>query len=306
MEAKLEKHFNEIYDKIYSSCKERLDDVKRQNRKIIYLAFFIMILLNIAIYFNPNLRSTISIVICCCICVLMILFLVANSNYRRAYKQSVIEGIVKGYNEKFYYDEKYGVMRKEYLFSEFDRTFDDFYSEDRIYGKLENGENFQMSEIVTYNITKTKDSEGNTRETRTETFRGIYGIVRLKKNIASEIHIRSNSMFRKYSKNRLEMESSEFEKFYDCLSVDKVSTMRVFTAELIEKYNELAKIYNKAIEVKISDDHIYFRYKTNKLFEPPMFFSGLDKEFLKGYFRVIFYPIEIMNATIKNINSVYE
>ncbi len=306
MEKEVDEIFDRIYDNVYKSCKERLDDVRKQSNKVLLFILSILIILNVGISFDPLYKDAFSVVFSISIMVLFGFFIVSRYIYSKAYKQCVIEGIVKGYNEKYYFDANFGVPRTEYLRSDFDRSFDDFYSEDRIYGKLDSGETFQMSEIVTHVVTKTKDSKGNTQETRRETFKGLYGIVTMNRNIVSEIHIKSNSAFRKYSKNRLEMESAEFEKRYDCLSPDKISTMRVFTAELIEKYNEMARMYSNVIEVKIRNDEIFFRYKTNSLFEPPLLSAGLDKEYLKNYFRVIYYPIEIMKATIENINSVYE
>lgn len=310
MEKQFEESFNEsfetIYSKIYASCKSRLDEVKTKNNKFLLIVALVMVAINLVLYVHPVYGNSISLSISICVCVFLILTITGNSNYRKVYKQCVIEGIIKCYNEKYYYDEKIGVMRSEYLMSDFDRSFDEYYSEDRIFGKLDNGENFQMSEVVTHVVTTTTDSQGNTEKHRTQTFRGLYGIVRLNRNTLSEIHIKSNSNFRKYSKDRIEMESSEFEKYYDCITADKISTMRIFTSELIEKYIEITKYYNNVIEVKISNDKIYFRYKTNQLFEPPVFSTGLDKELLRKYYRVIYYPIEIMKSTVENINSVYE
>lgn len=306
MEKEIDEIFDRIYDNVYKTCKERLDDVKKQSHKVLLLVLVFLIILNLIVLFHPLYKDAINVVFVISIAVFFGFWIGARSIYIKEYKFCVIDGIVKGYNKKFYFDPKFGVPKAEYLRSDFDTSFDEYYSEDRIFGKLENGENFQMAEVVTHEVSKKRDSDGNVEETKRLTFRGLYGKVIMNKNIVSEIHIKSNSAFRKYSKDRLEMESSQFEKYYDCLSLDKVSTMRVFTAELIEKYNELAQMYNNAIEVKIKNDEIFFRYKTACLFEPPLLSAGLNKEYLKNYFRVIYYPIEIMKATIENIYSVYE
>ena len=62
----------------------------------------------------------------------------------------------------------------------------------------------------------------------------------------------------------------------------------------------------KSFELKIENDMIYFRYKTNKLFEPPVFGSGLNKEFLKKYYKTMYYPIEIVKSTAEHINHVID
>ena len=229
-----------------------------------------------------------------------------NKNYRKIYKDNVIEGLVKSYNERFYYSATNGISRVEYGLSKFDDRVDEYFSEDRIFGTLENGDNFQLAEVATYEISKVKDSEGKEREEKTQTFRGMFGIVRLEKNTLSNIYIASNSQFRKFNKNRLEVDSSLFEEYYDCITNDKVTAMRIFTSELIEKYIEIVKDNKYGFELKIIDNMIFFRYKTNQLFEPPMFSSGLDKSFIKKNYKVIYYPLEIMKATVDALHEVFE
>ena len=151
-----------------------------------------------------------------------------------------------------------------------------------------------------------KDSEVKEREEKTQTFRGMFGIVRLEKNTLSNIYIASNSQFRKFNKNRLEVDSSLFEEYYDCITNDKVTAMRIFTSELIEKYIEIVKDNKYGFELKIIDNMIFFRYKTNQLFEPPMFSSGLDNSFIKKNYKVIYYPLEIMKATVDALHEVFE
>lgn len=299
--------FEEIYNKIHTSCNENLKEAKRKNTKCLLILILIIFVVNLLVYISPEYKQVSALLICISFCILMFVAISLKSSYRKLYKQYVIQGIIKGYNENYYYNPDLGVTKPEYLLSNFDRSFDEFYSEDRVYGKLANNESFQMSEIVTYVVERTKDAQGEVKEEKTETFRGLYGVADLKRNTLSEIHIKSNSNFRKYSKDRLEMDSYEFEKYYDCMTADKITTMRIFTSDLIEKYLEITKYYNNVIEVKISQDKIFFRFKTNnQLFEPPIFTSGLSKDLLKSYFRVAYYPIEIIKSTIENINSIYE
>lgn len=306
MEKEFEESFEQIYDKIRNSCEKRLNEVKKQNRDFLLKIFAVLSIINIIIYIIPETNYLTKLTLCISACVLMILMISGNSNYRKIYKDNVIEGLVKGYNEKYYFNSTQGITKLEYEMSHFDNSFDEYRSEDRIFGTLESGDNFQIAEVVTNEISRTTNSEGKQTETRTETFRGIFGIIRLQKNLLSRIHIVSNWNLRKYSKNRLEMDSAQFEENFDCLTPDKVTAMRVFTSELIEKYLEIVKNNKKSFELKIENDMIYFRYKTNKLFEPPVFGSGLNKEFLKKYYKTMYYPIEIVKSTAEHINHVID
>lgn len=304
MEKEFEESFEQIYEKIRNSCEIRLKEVKKQNRDFVLKVLIILAIINIIIYIIPETNYLIKLTICISACVLMILTISGDSNYRKLYKENVIQGLVKGYNEKYYFSSISGITRFEYQMSHFDNSFDEYKSEDRIYGTFEGGESFQIAEVITNVITETRDVEGKKTESKTETFRGIYGIVRLEKNLLTKIHIVSNSGLRKYSKNRIEVDSLAFEENFDCLTPDKITAMRVFTADLIEKYIEIVKDKKKCFELKIEDNMIYFRYKTNKLFEPPLFGNGLDKEFLKKYYKTMYYPIEIAKSTVEHINNV--
>ncbi len=305
MEKEFEESFESLYNKIYDSCKDRLKEVKDKNNKFLLVVGIVLAVINVVIYVVPSFRYLIGLSMSISACVLMILMMSGNKNYKRIYKENVIEGLVKAYNEKFYYSPTNGITKVEYGLSNFDNKVDEYYSEDRVYGTMENGDNFQLAEVVTFEVSKTVDSDGKVKESKTQTFRGMYGVVRLEKNTLSNIYIASNSKFRKFSKNRLEVDSSLFEEYYDCITKDKVDTMRIFTSELIEKYIEIVKDNKYGFELKIIDNMIFFRYKTNQLFEPPMFSSGLDKNFVKKNYKVLYYPLEIMKSTIDAVHDVF-
>lgn len=305
MEKEFEESFESLYNKIHDSCKDRLKEVKDKNNKFLLVVGIVLAVINLIIYIMPNFRYLFGLSMSISACVLMILLMSGNKNYKKIYKENVIEGLVKAYNEKFYYSPANGITKVEYGLSNFDNKVDEYYSEDRVYGTLDNGDNFQLAEVVTFEVSRSVDAEGKVKEDKTQTFRGMYGVVRLEKNTLSNIYIASNSKFRKFSKNRLEVDSSLFEEYYDCITKDKVDTMRIFTSELIEKYIEIVKDNKYGFELKIVDNMMFFRYKTNQLFEPPMFSSGLDKNFIKKNYKVLYYPLEIMRSTIDAVHEVF-
>lgn len=306
MEKEFEESFEEVYQKVVSTSTGRLKEVKNKNNKFVLVVLAVLLVINLIIFINADTRKLISLSASISVCVLLIFIISGNGNYRRIYKECVIEGLVKGYNEKFYYDAKTGITRTEYNLSHFDDKYNEYRAEDRIFGTLESGDNFQISEVSTMEVKRTKDSSERIREEKTETFRGMYGIVRLQKNTLTNIHIASNNNMKRFVKNRVEVDSGEFEKYYDCLTNDRIEALRIFTADLIEKYIEIVRDNKYGFELKIVDNMIFLRYRTKQLFEPPMFKLGLDKEFLKKNYKVIYYPLEIMKLTVENINQVFE
>ena len=75
----------------------------------------------------------ITLTIAVSIAILIILIVNARKNYRTIYKKCVIESLVKEYNEDLNFDQAIGVSRIDYKISNFDSSFDEFHSEDRIY-----------------------------------------------------------------------------------------------------------------------------------------------------------------------------
>ena len=133
-----------------------------------------------------------------------------------------------------------------------------------------------------------------------------FGSVSLDKDIFSTISVLSNHYANMYKENRIELESSEFEKNYDLISKEKITALKIFKPELIEKFNEIKRVDPKNnFEVKIVNDTIYFRYSCRTgLFEPPQVGLGISKEYLNRYFNVIYYPIELSKELIKNIENM--
>ena len=306
MEKEFENSFDAIYENIYEKSVGVLNEAKSKKNKFLLILFIALIIINLFIFIIPQSRNLVVLSITISIIVMMIIMLVGSQSYRKLYKDCVINNLVKQYNPNLNYDQKIGINYNKYRESSFDITFDEYYSEDRIYGSLDSGENFEMAEVVTEQVNRYKDANNQWKEEKTELFRGIYGIVYLNKNILSKIYIASDFALRKFSKDRIEVDSSEFEKYYDLVTKDKVKGMSIFTSELIEKYVDIVKDSNNSFELKIEGNMIYFRYKCSNIFEPPTFKTGLDKEFVKKYYKLIYYPIEIIKNTVENINQVEE
>lgn len=301
-----EKNFDEIYNAIYESSSEKLKEAKRKKNGLILKVLCVCIIINIVLFCLIEAKVIVAGTIALSFCLIMILSVVGRQSYGILYKTSVIQELIKQYNDKLYYSQKIGITQTEFRMSNFDKSFDRYHSEDRIYGTLKSGANIQVAEIATYRKEETTDSNGNKTTTETETYRGMYGIARLSKNICTKIYISDDSMFNRFSKYRVEVDSAEFEKYFDCSSEDRITAMRIFTSDLIEKYIDIMKRYKYKLELRIIDDKIFFRYKCGQLFEPPTFGDDLDKKIIKKYYDMIVYPLEIIEQTVENINYIVD
>lgn len=302
----LNDNFEEIYNKVYLENNEKLKTSNQKGNMVILGIFIACIIINIFIYFNKNTRFITMGTIALSFCLLLIFIIIKKGQYSKVYKDCIIASLAKAYNERLYYDRQIGITQMEYKMAHFDNYFDRYFSEDRIYGTLKSGANIQIAEIATFVKEKVENSDNSTQETERETYRGMFGIVRLEKNICTSIFVSADSMFNRFSKDRIEIDSSEFEKYFDCSAEDRIVAMRIFTSDLIEKYIDIRKNFNYDLQLKIEEDKIYFRYKCGKMFEPPAFSSGLDRDRIKKYYDLIVLPLEIIEQTVKNINEITE
>lgn len=301
-----DKEFEKVYKNVYENCEEKLKESKNKLNKFLIYVFAILVIINIILYFIVEFKGVITGTLAISFCIMLFLIIQKREIYKKIYKNNVIDALIKSYNPKLYYDSKMGVSKYDYTMSNFDNSFNEFFSEDQVYGTLENNTKIKIAEVATAIIHTVKNSDGSTREDRAETFRGMYGAIKMPYNSTARIFIYNDSITNRYSGDRIEVDSAEFEKYYDCFSNEKVKALRIFTADLIEKFNEIRRNYKYAFELKIEDDMIYFRYKCGQIFEPPTFKSGLDKELIKKYYRIIYFPLEIVTKISNNVENLVD
>lgn len=299
----MKKDFEEIYTEVYDECINNLKEVRNKLGKFVSGILLVLVVINVIVGIVAEYKSLLTISISLSVLVLLVFLKNAHKIYSQKYKEFVIGSLVKKYNQGLSFDSKSGLAVIDYRMSNFDNTFKEYYSEDRIYGTLEDGTLIQSSEVTTYDVSHYVDSNGENKTSKTQTFRGYYGVIKLSKNPALDITILDDNFTKKYSKKRVEVDSLEFEKFYDCITNDRVQAMEIFTSDLIEKYIDIRNVNKYLFEVKINNNMLYFRYKCGDVFEAPAFGLGLNKDFVRKYYKLIFYPLEVIEETVKHIYS---
>ncbi len=299
----MKKDFEEIYTEVYDECINNLKEVRNKLGKFVSGILLVLVVINVIVGIVAEYKSLLTISISLSVLVLLVFLKNAHKIYSQKYKEFVIVSLVKKYNQGLSFDSKSGLAVIDYRMSNFDNTFKEYYSEDRIYGTLEDGTVIQSSEVTTYDVSHYVDSNGENKTSKTQTFRGYYGVIKLSKNPALDITILDDNFTKKYSKKRVEVDSLEFEKFYDCITNDRVQAMEIFTSDLIEKYIDIRNVNKYLFEVKINNNMLYFRYKCGDVFEAPAFGLGLNKDFVRKYYKLIFYPLEVIEETVKHIYS---
>ena len=297
----MKKEFETIYQDLYEKSNDILMKSKRERNKKILTIIAICFLVIVLVSLIDKQKIGLTIVIPVFIIVFIIVFEKESKKFRKLFKEKIIEELVKKYNSKLKFNAEEGVSLYIYKSSKFDNSFNEFFSEDKIYGELKENIRFEMSQVVTKEVHTYKDADGNRETDRIETFRGLYGMVKIPKSIETKICIVSNSITKKYDSKRIEMDSAEFEQAYDCLTENKMIAMKIFTSNLLEKFINLKKANLNSILFKIENDKIYFRIGCGEIFEPPKLKDPLNKEIIKKYYNTICLPIDIVEKTIENI-----
>ena len=307
-----QKNFDEVYEEINNSnTGSELNKMRKTiflKESLLFISVFAIAiyLINLVIHndveyiYIPIILEIVTIV------VFLLSVMKWNKKYQKDYKEEIINELVKKSNLGYKYLYKEGIGSWEYAESKFDSGWDLYSTEDLIEGAMDDGTKFKMAQVHTQNEHTSTDSDGTTTTTYVTTFLGLYGIIDLDTDTNVDFMIKENSKFLKFNKQRIEMESAEFEKFYDVFSLSKdgenrQNTMELLTPETIEKFVEIRNIFKKSINVRVYNHKIYFRIWVGDIFEPPTFKNCLDYKMLYKYFLIIDVPRMIYETLIDNI-----
>ena len=139
------------------------------------------------------------------------------------------------------------------------------------------------------------------KSTPTIIFHGLFAKVNLDKTINTTTKIRKNKLID--MKDRLLMDSGEFEKLFDVYSDEKIETMQILTLDTMQKIIDFTDKTKIIPEFTIKENSIYIRFNTGEIFEANVLKSALDYEKLKKYFDILNFIEIITEDIIKNLED---
>ena len=136
-------------------------------------------------------------------------------------------------------------------------------------------------------------------------FQGLFGVTEFDNLYNGTITIRSDNKFFNLfkDKDRIEMDSSEFEKYFEVVADDKIQAMQIFTSDVMDKMIDFINNSKIKFELTITRNKIYVRFKTGPVFEANIFKSSVDFDTLKKVFDIINFTFDITKALVKSIND---
>lgn len=299
------KSFNEIYQEIYKENNEELENLRKSRAKKSIILTGISII-GVCLIIKIFVKYT-SIFILPWILVLGLMFAIIISalnkgKYTPIFKEKVIAPFIKNIDENLQYYPKKGISSSIYRDGEFE-GYDSYSSEDAIEGILDGKYALRMAEVHTQE--ESTDSDGNTHTYTV--FHGIFGNIECSKNIGTKLKIHSDkgilgNIFK--GKQRVEMDSGEFEKYFDVYGENKIIAMQILTSDVMAMMIEFREESKIKYELTIKNDQIYIRFHTGEVFEPQLLFkSALDYDMLKKYYDIIDFVFRVSRAINKAIEN---
>ena len=286
--------FNEIYTKLVKIKKIKLI-ILQITKFLLYLLFFVLIILFVFTFPYMMENTWLATIFIATIILEFTLYILVCEKYKKNYRTTVIEALVKNYSENLIYNSVNGVSSSEYKVSNFSEHYSGFFSENLIQGNIDNEFNIKMSEVKV----QVKVSDGYST-----VFDGLYGFVDLSNMKVPNFYVLSNMKEKRYDNSRIEIDSAEFEKNYDLYSDDKIRTMKIFTSDLVEEFIRARKELKAEIQLKVNCDKLYFRISRSKLFEPPDFGNIVNSNLMHDNFKLIDNPIRLISKIIENTRGI--
>lgn len=306
------KNFNEIYQEVYKVSNEKLEKLRKSKvrRSAIFtviatvILFFILLFAIIGKTKNNGFNFVAFQVAISLVTAIIIMIIVMASNitkYKASFKEKVIAPFIKNIDENLNYYPNRGIESTIYRQGEFEH-YDIYSSEDAIVGILDGKYAVRIAEVHTEN--ESKDSDGN-RTTYT-IFHGLFGNIECGKSINTTLKIRSDkgflgNLFK--GKQRVEMDSVEFEKHFDVYGDNKIVAMQILTSDVMAMMIDFRRESKIKYELTIKNNQMYIRFHTGDVFEPQVFKSALDYDMLKKYYDIIDFVFKVSRAINKAIEN---
>jgi len=292
--------FEEIYQRLYE---ENIFTLETIRKKVRWLTVFQSIAL--IGFFVQNLHGNSGLAMLMILTAIALIFISSKyaKEYKRIYKEEIVASFIKLINSKLEYQptsSEFKLMEGDYKRANFDNNwFNRFYPDDYIEGFLDDDVFVKMGNL---HIQKHTGSGKNSRTV--EIFHGIFAHMSCGKDIGTYIKISKNQLKVFEQHDRVEMDSQEFEKYFDIYSENKILTMQLLTSDVMATLVDFYNKYYIDYEIVIKNNRIYMRFFTGSMFEPKVFGNAMDKKLLFSYYCILKFIVDVTKEVNKALKEV--
>lgn len=293
----MKKSFEDLYEDLLISDSQQFNEIsrkaKKEKKKRITIFLILAIIIDFFIIIDSiatnsfNFSSILGILInnIFLYALINLIFSKNKTEYNYEFKYIIIEKLLHNFYSKINYTPTLGMPRNIYCEAQYNEYFNMYYSDDYMSCFLEDKYLFKMAEVKTVKETTTV-SDGSTKTTSITKFHGLFARIKMNKSIKSNLFIGSN-MFSP-SKQKLEMDSKEFEKYFDVSASNSIIGMQILTHDIMELLISFKKLTGIKYDISISNNVMYLRFHTGNMFELKSVKKGaFDKGMLKKYYDIL-------------------
>lgn len=224
-----------------------------------------------------------------------------DSKYNTLYKEKVINELFKNFFNEVDYIPKKTMPESIYREPRYEE-YDEYNSDDYMESLINDKYSMKMADVKTVDVETTTDSDGNTTTTRTTIFSGVFAKIDVKKSINNELRIKQDRTINK--KNRLEMDSDEFEKYFDVSSTDEIIGMRLLTHDIMDLLTNYRIKLKKPFDIVIKENIMYIRLHIGSMFEAKFNKKEfIDKDSLESYYDMVNFIYDLSKQIIKVVEE---
>lgn len=315
----MKRNFEELVEYIKNNTTPEFDDLlekaKKDSKKIIIWFLVLAVIVNpvmlyIYYYYYSNIVYLPKIAIVFAIVIinlfLYIIISIAFSGNKTAlvgaFKYSVIQKLLCNFYDNVNYSPKNMMPERIYEEPKYNEFYDIYRSDDYMEAKIDGKYDIKMAEIHTLKEETHTDSDGHTTTTETTKFHGIFSRIQMEKSINSNLLIMENHSF--FKKDRLDMDSQEFEKLFDVSATNQIIGMQLLTHDIMELLISFKKQTGIEYDISIYNNIMYLRFHTGSMFEFRSFKKGaFDEKMLREYYDVLDFTCKLSKMLIDLIEN---
>lgn len=200
--------------------------------------------------------------------------------YVNIYKEKVIKKLIEAIDKNLIYQNTdNNNLEKYFKEADFYKTSDSaFFSNDYINGNV-NGINIQISDAKLG------------KDQLKISYKGLFSFCKINKKIPFEIRITNNKIESMVKGSKVNLDSLEFEKYFDVFCEYNIFAVRLLTHDVME---EMIAFYEKIgldFEIVIREDNIYIKFDVQDVFEPEVFRNTMNKNTLWIFYSIIKFAV---------------
>lgn len=230
--------------------------------------------------------------------------------YEKQYKNAILSSFINLYDKNFTYRTKVETEENEELKNDYRESkfsigtvggIDLVKVENSISGKIEYDTTMNLYDISVEQLKEGYSNDGREATATNHLFKGTYIVLNMTPKMPTNIRISKNKFIPR--KNKVELDSSEFEKYFDVNSEDANLAVRILTADVMQILVKFYKKYHLTFEIVLRGKKVHINLHTEGAFKVPVY-NSVDKGQIYLYYAILEFATNLSKEINKVLNGI--